>query len=110
MTDMENNNIVVQPVDKKKVRHLVNVALILFFVTVVEFIIAFTMASGGLRTTIFVVMTIVKAYYIVSEFMHLGHEVKPLRWSIIFPMILVMWLIAALIIEGNYIYLINLFN
>ena len=107
---MENNNIVVQPVDKKKIKHLVNVALILFFVTVVEFIIAFTMASGGLRTTIFVVMSIVKAYYIVSEFMHLGHEVKPLRWSIIFPMILVLWLIVALIVEGGYVYVMRLFE
>jgi cytochrome c oxidase subunit IV len=98
----EENNVVVQPVDKAKIRHVVKVALILFVVTVIEFIIAFTVGPGGLRTSIFVIMTIVKAFYIVSEFMHLGHEEKGLRWMIIFPTILVIWLIIAVLIEGSY--------
>ncbi len=101
--DTEKSNIVVQPVDKAKVRHLLKVAGILFVVTVFEFIIAFTLGSGGLKTSIFVVMTIVKAFYIVSEFMHLGHEEKGLRWMIIFPTILVIWLIIALLVEGSYV-------
>jgi len=101
----EEKNIVVQPVDKSVIRHVLKVALILFVVTVIEFIIAFTLASGGLKTSIFVVMTIVKAFYIVSEFMHLGHEEKGLRWMIIFPTILVVWLIIALLIEGTYIHI-----
>lgn len=100
----QENNVVVEPVDKAKVRHLLKIALYLFIVTVFEFIIAFTLPGGGLRTAIFVIMTIIKAYYIVSEFMHLGHEVKGLRWSIIFPLILVVWLIVALLVEGSYIY------
>lgn len=99
----EENNIVVQPVDKAKVKHIVKVAIILFVVTVIEFIIAFTVGPGGLRTSIFVIMTIVKAYYIVSEFMHLGHEEKGLKWMVIFPTILVIWLIVALLMEGSYI-------
>ena len=101
----EEKKIVVQPVDKSVIRHVLKVALILFVVTVIEFIIAFTLASGGLKTSIFVVMTIVKAYYIVSEFMHLGHEEKGLRWMIIFPTILVVWLIIALLVEGTYIHI-----
>ena len=101
----EEKNIVVQPVDKSVIRHVLKVALILFVVTVIEFIIAFTLASGGLKTSIFVVMTIVKAFYIVSEFMHLGHEEKGLRWMIIFPTILVVWLIIALLVEGTYIHI-----
>jgi cytochrome c oxidase subunit 4 len=101
----EENNIVVVPVDKAKVRHIIKVALILFVVTVIEFIIAFTIGAGGLRTSIFVIMTIVKAYYIVSEFMHLGHEEKGLKWMIIFPTILVVWLIIALLVEGSYIHI-----
>jgi cytochrome c oxidase subunit IV len=105
----EEKKIVVQPVDKSVIRHVLKVALILFVVTVIEFIIAFTLASGGLKTSIFVVMTIVKAFYIVSEFMHLGHEEKGLRWMIIFPTILVIWLIIALLIEGTYIHIERLF-
>jgi len=101
----EEKNVVVKPVDKAVIRHVLKVAGILFVVTVIEFIIAFTLASGGLKTSIFVVMTIVKAFYIVSEFMHLGHEEKGLRWMIIFPTILVIWLIIALLVEGTYIHI-----
>jgi len=103
----EENNITVLPVNKAKVRHLIKIALYLFVVTAFEFLIAFTLPSGGLKTSIFVIMTIVKAYYIVSEFMHLGHEVKGLRWAVIFPLILVVWLIIALLMEGSYIHIAN---
>lgn len=101
----QENKVVVQPVNKAKVRHILKIALYLFVVTVLEFLVAFTLEAGTLKTIIFVVMTIVKAYYIVSEFMHLGQEAKGLRWSIIYPMVLVVWLLVALLIEGNYIHL-----
>ena len=100
---VEETKIEVKPVDKAKVKHLVKIALYLFLITGAEFAIACTLGAGGLRTTIFIVMTIVKAYYIVQEFMHLGHEVKGLRMSIVLPMLLVLWLIVALIVEGGYI-------
>ena len=100
----EENKVIVQPVDPAKVRHLVKIAVYLFLVTVVEFIVAFTIGAGGFRTSLFVIMTIVKAFYIIYEFMHLGHEVKSLRRSIIMPMILVVWLIIALLMEGSYIH------
>ena len=48
----EENKVVVLPVDKSKSRHVIKVALILFVVTVIEFIIAFTVGPGGLRTSI----------------------------------------------------------
>jgi cytochrome c oxidase subunit 4 len=45
---------------------------------------------------------VVKAFYIVSEFMHLGHEVKGLIYSVILPMIFIVWLIVALVnLEGG---------
>ena len=100
----EETKVTVQPVDKAKVKHLVKIALYLFAITVVEFIFAFTMQAGDLRTTFFVLLTILKAYYIVYEFMHLGHEAKGLRWSVIFPMVLVLWLLVALLNEGGYIH------
>jgi len=103
----ETTEIIVQPVDKSKVRHLLKVALILFIVTVIEFVIAFTMESSPLRTSIFIGLTIVQAFYIVSEFMHLGHEAKVLIWSILIPMLFVVWLIIALLMEGNAILLLH---
>jgi cytochrome c oxidase subunit IV len=74
---------------------------ILFFITALEFLIAFTMPANWLRVSIFVLMTLVKAFYIVGEFMHLKGEVKTLIWSIVLPLVFVIWLIIALLLEGD---------
>ena len=93
----------IQPADKDKIRKLLKVALILFIVTVLEFAIAFLMpyTMQTMKVAIFVGMTILKAAYIVGEFMHLKYEVKSLLWAIILPMVFVMWLIVALVYEGD---------
>ncbi|MCT4664630.1 MAG: cytochrome C oxidase subunit IV family protein [Flavobacteriales bacterium] len=53
----------------------------------------------------FIILTIFKAYYIVSEFMHLGHETKSLKLSLLLPIfILVPYLIYIVLTEGTYIY------
>ncbi len=53
----------------------------------------------------FIIMTIVKAAYIVMEFMHLGHEVKGLKLTILLPcIVLIPYLLFILINEGNYIF------
>ena len=75
---------------------------ILFFITALEFLIAFTMPANWLRVSIFVLMTLVKAFYIVGEFMHLKHETKSLIWTILVPSALLIWLLIALITEGSY--------
>jgi len=77
---------------------------ILSAITSLEFLIAFTMSHGILKVSIFIVLTIVKAFYIVGEFMHLKHETKSLIWSILVPIIFVSWLILALLLEGNAIF------
>jgi cytochrome c oxidase subunit IV len=48
-----------------------------------------------------VVLSIYKAYFIIFEFMHLGHEVKGLAWSILLPLILLVWFIIAMLYEGT---------
>ncbi|WP_019989567.1 cytochrome C oxidase subunit IV family protein [Rudanella lutea] len=77
---------------------------ILAAVTTLEFIIAFTIGAGTLKTAIFVGLTIVKAFYIVAEFMHLKHEVKSLIWAILLPCMFVVWLLIALLMEGGSIF------
>ncbi len=77
---------------------------ILCGLTAVEFLFAFTMEAGTLRTSIFIVLTIFKAFYIVAEFMHLKHETKSLIWSILIPLAFLVWLIVAMIAEGTYYY------
>jgi len=97
----QSASIAVKPVDKKKVKKIWKIALILGIVTTIEFFMAFTMPRGILLYAAFIGLTIVKAYYIVSEFMHLKYEVKALIWSILLPAIFVIWLIIALIAEGD---------
>lgn len=90
----------VLPPDKEKIAKLWKVAGILGIVTAIEFVIAFTMDTGALKTSIFIALTIVKAAYIVGEFMHLRYEVKLLFWSILIPLIFVVWMLVAFIYEG----------
>lgn len=54
---------------------------------------------------IFIILTIVKAYYIMWAFMHLEGEKASLRWSIVAPLaFLILYLVFILLIEGNYVY------
>ncbi|CAI8224669.1 MAG: cytochrome C oxidase subunit IV family protein [Patiriisocius sp.] len=54
---------------------------------------------------IFIVLTIVKAYYITWDFMHMRDETKALRrmvvWTAIF---LLCYLVLILLVEGDYIF------
>ena len=100
MTHSHEPQVTVLPPNKEKIRKLWTVAGILGAVTLLEFIIAFTMPHGALKTSIFVGLTIVKAAYIVGEFMHLRYEAKVLLWSILIPMIFVLWMLVAFVYEG----------
>lgn len=77
---------------------------IMFGITAIEFAIAFLMDRGTGRNLLFIVMTLVKAFYIVAEFMHLKHEAKGLIMTILIPLLFVCWLLLALLIEGNFIH------
>ncbi len=79
---------------------------ILLAITAVEFVIAFTIDADKYKWTkigLFIILTIVKAWYIVGTFMHLKDEVKSLIWTIVLPCLFVVWLIGALIMEGGFI-------
>ena len=47
------------------------------------------------------ILTLAKAYYIVSIFMHLGDEVRNLIMTIIVPLCLFIWFIAAFLWDGG---------
>lgn len=42
-----------------------------------------------------------KAYFIVYNFMHMAHEVRSLRWSVLLPTLLLVWALIAFFQEGN---------
>lgn len=46
-------------------------------------------------------LTLLKAYYIVSIFMHLGDEIRNMIMTIIVPLLLFVWFIAAFLWDGN---------
>lgn len=91
---------------KPQTKALWKVFWILLILTAFEFAVAFGLDTDRFKWTkiiIFVIMTIVKAYYIVGTFMHLKDEVKSMIWSVILPAMFVVWLLVALIVEGGYI-------
>ncbi len=47
------------------------------------------------------ILTIAKAYYIVSIFMHLGDEVRNMIMTIVVPLCLFIWFIIAFLWDGN---------
>lgn len=106
MAHHEHNEVEVkpQPANKEHIRKIWMTALLLGAVTAVEFIIAFTMEANMLRIAIFIGLTIVKAFYIVAEFMHMKYETKSLIWSVILPTIFIVWLIIALLFEGGQVF------
>jgi cytochrome c oxidase subunit 4 len=54
------------------------------------------------KNVLFILLGIVKAYYIVSIFMHMKFEQKWLVNFIIYPMIFVVFLIALMLIESTF--------
>ena len=47
------------------------------------------------------ILTLAKAYYIVSVFMHLGDEIRNMIMTIVVPLMLFIWFIAAFLWDGN---------
>jgi cytochrome c oxidase subunit IV len=47
------------------------------------------------------ILTLAKAYYIVSVFMHLGDEVRNMIMTIVVPLALFIWFIIAFLADGN---------
>jgi cytochrome c oxidase subunit 4 len=105
-SEEHTRTVTVLPPDKEKIKKLWTVAGILLAITVVEFAIAFLVPHEyeASRVAVFVLLTIVKAAYIVGEFMHLRHEAKVLIWSILIPLVFVVWMLVAFVYEGMAIF------
>lgn len=87
---------------------------ILSIITIVEVVLGIYKPDSLFKTDlfklnllnwIFIILTIVKAYYIMWAFMHLEGEKSSFRWSIVAPMVfLIIYLVFILLMEGNYVY------
>ncbi|WP_207497286.1 cytochrome C oxidase subunit IV family protein [Aridibaculum aurantiacum] len=91
--------------NKNEVR---NVTIILSVLTIVELILGYWMYVAGLQgflqifiKGVIIILMLAKAFYIVTYFMHLGHEIKNLIMTIVVPLALFIWFIIAFLYDGN---------
>lgn len=47
------------------------------------------------------ILTMAKAFYIVSVFMHLGDEIRNMIMTVVVPLLLFVWFIVAFLWDGN---------
>ena len=83
---------------------------ILLVITVVEFIIALVIlpANPGLQhvgNIVYIVLTLLKAFYIVAYFMHLKYEKLGLQLSLSISFVFILYFITLMLIEGGYLHL-----
>ncbi|WP_159801000.1 cytochrome C oxidase subunit IV family protein [Flavobacterium sp. MK4S-17] len=70
-----------------------------------DFLFMTNLFNLNLLNWIFIILTLVKAYYIMWAFMHLEGEKANLRWTIVAPLVfLIIYLIFIILIEGNYVF------
>ncbi len=92
---------------KVQVKKIWQVTAVLAVITVIEAAIGIMAenAMGSmatLRNVFFLILTLIKAGYIVSIFMHLGDERKIFRTAVITPLVLFIWFIVAFLVDGEY--------
>ena len=94
----------------KKIRKkLWNVFFVMLAITIVELVVGFLQNPMGWTGSefikwFFIVFTILKAYFIIYAFMHLGDENRLMKWLIIGPYGgFILYLIVMTVLgEGNY--------
>jgi cytochrome c oxidase subunit 4 len=89
-------------------RKIAMVTLLLSVITIVEVLVGIYYSKSHVSPNtwtlikwFYIVLTLVKAGYIVLVFMHLGDERKNLRTTVLLPMLLVVYLIFIALFEGE---------
>ncbi|OYU95090.1 MAG: hypothetical protein CFE21_12345 [Bacteroidetes bacterium B1(2017)] len=77
---------------------------ILLAFTVIDIFFYFILLSTHAmwKNWLFIFLGVIKAYFIVGVFMHMKFERKTLMYTIILPMVFVVFLVTLMIIEGDY--------
>lgn len=92
------------------VKRFMKVTWILSVITLIELALGFGLAKHWFGTSsgliLFIkgaicILSLAKAYYIVSVFMHLGDEIRNMIMTIVVPLMLFIWFIAAFLWDGN---------
>jgi cytochrome c oxidase subunit IV len=77
---------------------------ILFAFTIVDIVLYFILLpyQNMMKNWVFIILGVVKAYYIVGIFMHMKFERKSLMYMIVLPMAFVVFLVALMLNEGDF--------
>ncbi len=81
---------------------------ILLLITVIEFIIALVLIPKGIMTQhfgnyVYIVLTLLKAFYIVAYFMHLKYEKLGLQLALTVSFIFIIYFIVLMLTEGGFL-------
>ncbi|MBK8087923.1 MAG: cytochrome C oxidase subunit IV family protein [Chitinophagaceae bacterium] len=94
------------PTDESKKR-IWKTTIILSIITMIElgigYLLYLTEFSHGLDLAfkgVVIILSLLKAFYIVSIFMHLGDEIRNLIMTIVAPLMIFIWFIIAFLYEG----------
>lgn len=90
---------------KKQIGRIWKVFWILLAITIVEVVVGMFFSHTmprGVVNFFFLALTILKAGYIVSVFMHLGDEVKSFMITVLVPLFLFIWFIIAFLYDGGF--------
>jgi cytochrome c oxidase subunit IV len=84
---------------------VITIVEVIFGIIKPEFLYMNSFMAMSLLNWLFIILTLVKAYYIVWAFMHMEGEKSTLRNAVVLPVIfLILYLLFILLTEGNYIY------
>jgi cytochrome c oxidase subunit IV len=80
---------------------------VLLGITAIEFFIALVLIPRGVLShpvgnIIYIALTLLKAFYIVAYFMHLKFEKLGLIYSILVPLMFIIFFIIWMLYEGNF--------
>ncbi|MFV8373726.1 cytochrome C oxidase subunit IV family protein [Flavobacterium sp. LB1P62] len=84
---------------------VITIVEVIFGIIKPDFLYMNSFMAMSLLNWLFIILTLVKAYYIVWAFMHMEGEKSTLKNAVVLPVIfLILYLLFILLTEGNYIY------
>ena len=97
---------------KETVRKIIRTTVVLSVITLIELALGYTIFflhkspdfSEALVLAlkgVIVILSLAKAFYIVSVFMHLGDEIRNMIMTIVVPLLLFVWFIGAFLWDGG---------
>lgn len=102
---MAHHSDVNSPESKSQVKRIWKVFWILLVITVAEVIVGMFFSHHlhpAVKAFFFLILTVLKAGYIVAIFMHLGDEFKNFIATVLIPLVLFVWFIIAFLADGGF--------